>query len=422
MKIRYLFISALCFIIFSNVAIAQSATAKCDSAFAHQIILPYISTNDSTCHLGDYFEDTNTVACGNTAYLSGEERLYAFTALTSGNVQINVNTATQYVGIFVYIGCPTNGSCAATETGISGQENLTFYAIAGITYCVLIDTWNPPSCIPSYFIYIGSPTPHNVQDCSGAIPITTCHYIQDSLYTGTGNITNEIDTANCCLKVGEENDVWYTFTIYQSGDLNFTLTPFGFYNDYNWAVFNLTGKSCDSIFSDSSMLVSCNMAGHPGPTGANGLGTTNSEGLYGSQYNAVIPVLAGETYAIIVNYFPNLNVTQTGYILDFCSSTAILYDTIPPLFSSVNTNINCISDTIRVNFNEKINCGSIQLSDFELTGSEGAYTLLSMSSACDNSAIGDSTFLLTVSPQINHYGVYHLYINGHILDLRSEEH
>jgi type IX secretion system substrate protein/SprB-like repeat protein len=421
MKIRYFYVCVLCFIIFSNNSKAQNAQAKCDSAFAHQIVLPYFSSNDSTCHLGDDFEDTNTVACGNTTYLSGEDRLYAFTALTSGNIQINVNTTTTYVGIFAFVGCPTSGTCAGTQTGITGQENLTFYAIAGITYYIIIDTWDPPSCIPSYNIYIGPATGPTVQDCAGAIPITTCHYVQDSVYTGTGNVLNEIDTANCCLKAGEENDVWYTFTVYQSGDLNFTLTPFDFYNDYNWAVFNLTNKSCDSIFSDSSMLVSCNMAGHPNSTGANGMGTTNSEGLLGSQYNAVIPVLAGETYAIIVNYFPNLNVTQTGYTLDFCSSTAILFDSIPPQFSSVNTNINCISDTIRINFDKKIKCNSIQLSDFALTGPAGTYTLLSMSSTCDNNAIGDSSFLLTVSPPVNRNGIYNLYINGNIFDLSNYE-
>src|ERR1035438_8181488 len=112
MKIYYLFLSAFCFIVNSNIAVAQNAIAKCDSAFAHQITLPYSSGNDSTCHLGDDFEDTNTVACGNTSYLSGEDRLYAFTALTSGNVQINVNTTTTFVGIFAYVGCPTSGTCA----------------------------------------------------------------------------------------------------------------------------------------------------------------------------------------------------------------------------------------------------------------------------------------------------------------------
>jgi hypothetical protein len=411
MKVPYFFISALCCILFSNIAVAQNAASKCDSAYAHQLTLPYYSPNDSTKGLGDDFEDTNTVACGNTSYLTGEDRLYAFTALTSQNIQINVNTTTQYVGIFVYAGCPTSGSCVTAQSGQSGMESITFYAIAGITYYVIIDSWNPPSYIQSYSIYIGPPAPFNVQDCIGAIPITHCHYIQDSAYTGTGYVQNEIDTAICCLKAGEENDVWYTFTVQQSGNLNFTISPFDFPDDYNWAVYNLTGKSCDSIYYDSSMLVSCNGPGFPGPTGANG--------LIGPEYNPVIPVLAGETYAIIVNYHPNLNVTQTGYIIDFCSSTAVLFDTIPPQFSSINNNINCLSDTIRINFSEKIKCGSIQLSYFALTGPDGAYTLLSMSSACDNNAAGDSTFLLTVSPPINHYGIYHLYINGPISDLSN---
>ena len=82
----------------------QNPAAKCADALTHQINIPYSSSNDSTCHLGNDFLDTNTVPCGNTSYLGGEDRLYAFTANTSGNIQIRINTSTQWVGIFVYVG------------------------------------------------------------------------------------------------------------------------------------------------------------------------------------------------------------------------------------------------------------------------------------------------------------------------------
>src|SRR5580704_17056865 len=109
------FVSLSLLILISAISNAQNPAAKCAAALANPISIPYYSPNDSTCGLGNDFLDSNTVACGNTAYLGGEDRLYVFTADSSGNVQVRINTVTNWVGIFVYIGCPTNGICVGTQ-------------------------------------------------------------------------------------------------------------------------------------------------------------------------------------------------------------------------------------------------------------------------------------------------------------------
>ena len=115
-RLSFFFCLTLIFL-FTSIVHAQNPAVKCAAALANPISIPYYSPNDFTCGLGNDFLDSNTVACGNTAYLGGEDRLYVFTADSSGNLQVRINTITSWVGIFVYIGCPTNGICVATQGG-----------------------------------------------------------------------------------------------------------------------------------------------------------------------------------------------------------------------------------------------------------------------------------------------------------------
>jgi len=73
------------------------------------------------------------------------------------------------------------------------------------------------------------------QDCLGAIAICQNTFTESNAYSGTGNYLNEIDTVSSCLKSGEKNDVWYTFTVQTSGSLCFTITPNLPSDDYDWA-------------------------------------------------------------------------------------------------------------------------------------------------------------------------------------------
>ena len=71
--------------------------------------------------------------------------------------------------------------------------------------------------------------------------------------------------------------MWYAFTVKSSGNLCFTINPTNPSADYDWALYNLTNATCEDIFTDPSLEVSCNYQGTPGLTGANGLpGVTNN--------------------------------------------------------------------------------------------------------------------------------------------------
>lgn len=261
------------------------------------------------------------------------------------------------------------------------------------------------------FLFGQSPTN---QDCLNAIPICQNVYSTNISYSGEGNYLNEINSGSSCLGSGELNDVWYTFTVQQSGNLNFTITPNNSADDYDWAVYNLTNNNCSDIFTTPGLEVSCNFSATPGTTGPNGGSSQTSQNALGTPYNAVVPVLIGQTYVVNVSNFSS---TQNGYTIDFSASTAVIFDQIPPQILTVS-NPGCGGNTITVTFSENILCNTVQASDFSFTGPGGPYTVTSVNSvACAQGAQYDNTFTLTVSPNITSAGTYIAHLVGPVTDL-----
>lgn len=195
------------------------------------------------------------------------------------------------------------------------------------------------------------------QDCFGAIPICYTIYNTTASYSGSGNISNEINPNFSCLSSGEKNDVWYMFRTHSAGYISFTITPVNPHDDYDWAVFNITLSSCANIFSDPTMEVSCNYdanIGCNGVTGANGM-----QGPCG-QTEPVIYVQAGEIYLINIS---NYSSSQSGYTIDFSESTATIFDNTPP--RALDDTLFCTQNSFNVVFNEPIACSSLSFSGSE---------------------------------------------------------
>ncbi|MBI3511018.1 MAG: gliding motility-associated C-terminal domain-containing protein [Bacteroidetes bacterium] len=252
------------------------------------------------------------------------------------------------------------------------------------------------------------------QDCLDAIPICQNVYSTSVSYSGEGTYPNEINNNSSCLNSGELNDVWYTFTVQTTGNLNFTITPNNSADDYDWAVYNLTNNSCSDIFTNPAIETSCNYSATPGTTGPNGGSTLNSQNASGTPYNQVVPVLAGQTYVVNVS---NYSSTQYGYTINFSASTATIFDIIPPQILSV-TNPGCGGNTLTVTFSENILCNTVQASDFSFSGPNGNYTVTTVNSAaCNAGAQYDNTFTFTISPAITSAGTYTANLVGPVTDL-----
>ncbi|MBK7570585.1 MAG: PKD domain-containing protein [Bacteroidetes bacterium] len=249
---------------------------------------------------------------------------------------------------------------------------------------------------------INTPLPPTNQDCPNAIPICQNVYNTAVSYSGEGNILDEIDPLNSCLGAGELNDVWYTFTVQTSGNLDFTITPNTISEDYDWAVYNLTNASCADIATDPSLSVSCNFSADPGATGPTGGSAQTSQDAFGTPFNAVIPVTAGETYVVNVS---NFSTTQNGYQIDFGASTANIFDNIPPQLTSLTNTVQCGTSQLSFDFSENILCSTIQNGDFTVTGPGGPYTLSNWTSVgCSGGGVYGQLVTVNVNPPITASG------------------
>ncbi|MGB0930798.1 MAG: gliding motility-associated C-terminal domain-containing protein, partial [Chitinophagales bacterium] len=251
----------------------------------------------------------------------------------------------------------------------------------------------------------------NEQDCLGAIPLCLGEYSETNAFVGEGNVLDEINPAINCLQ-DERNSVWYTFTVLSSGDLGFTITPNNLNDDYDWAVFNISDANCEDIFSDISLLKSCNFSSDNGVTGATGATSQTTASGADPNQNALIPVEANETYVINISQF---SVSPNGYTLNFDLSTAVVFDDEAP---SLEAAILCGASNIRLKLPENVFCSTVEVSDFMLMGPNGTHTITDITSqACIDGAEYDRFFNIFFDPPIEVEGQYILSLPGMIEDL-----
>jgi len=282
-------------------------------------------------------------------------------------------------------------------------------------------------------VFAQTPT---VQDCLGAIPICAQIYTETTSPSGSGNYPNEVNGTSqggiCCMD-NELNSIWYTFTVNQSGDFGFTLTPNNSADDYDWAMFNITNGTCADIFNNITMQVSCNAAGGGtcnGDTGANGGTTFANQGAGcgnnppsqfagNSANNALVPVAQGNTYVLVIS---NWSGSTNGYSIDFGVSGNIgIIDMIDPEISDITLPGDCGGDEMEVTFSEYIQCNTINGSNFQITGPGGPYAATVTANSCSQGGAYDNFFTVNLNPPITEIGNYTvaLVTNGttEVLDL-----
>lgn len=212
------------------------------------------------------------------------------------------------------------------------------------------------------------------QDCPNAIPVCQNIYNQPNSYTGYGS-QQEVPTSSC-LGVRERNSVWYILTIQTSGNLAFNITPVNMSEDYDFALYNMTGKNCSDIVTGAAPEVRCNFSADPGVTGLSSAGTNPSEPASGPRFSTILPVTAGQTYVLVID---NYSQSQNGYTLDFSPSTAVIFDNVPPM--PVSTVTPCGVGTLTLQMSEAVLCSTIASngSDFLISGPGGPFTVTSAS-------------------------------------------
>ena len=259
---------------------------------------------------------------------------------------------------------------------------------------------HPPS-YPSSRMPMGAPE----QDCNSAIPVCQYTYTQNVSYSGYGNV-QEIPN-NTCLGSNELNSVWYVFTVQAGGAENFQITPNNANDDYDFALYDITGANCSGIASGAITPVRCNYSANPGNTGLSASGTNASEPASGSNQSTTLNVTTGQTYVLIVS---NYSSTQNGYTLNFQqgAGSANIFGNVAPTPASVYAP--CGGSSITLTTSEPVLCSSISPngSEYTITGTGGPYTVSASAGVnCGSSTLQDN---ISITPALSGAGPWTLNI------------
>ncbi len=277
------------------------------------------------------------------------------------------------------------------------------------------------------------PTPTE-QDCLGARPLCSSLSNHPQSYVGSGHYYDifnfnaqqgmAVSTNNCpnCLVTGERNNVWYTFTSQNNGNLAFTIDPVDNSDDYDWALYSLNGgvECLDLIDWSAHPPVSCNYAYIDSGNGNTGIGSGSSScvgPVADVGFNSTFAVTTGQTYVLTVSNFSS---SQNGYSINFGASTASIVDNSAPVLEDLVYQPYCGSSSITVQFSESVWCSSVQPSDFVLTGPNGTYSVddtysIVCMSASSNTYSGtwyDDVWTLTLGDVLSQTGDYTLTLNA----------
>lgn len=127
-------------------------------------------------------------------------------------------------------------------------------------------------------------------------------------FTAATDVIDELNSSNNgCLAVNEgTTSYWYQICTSTAGTIQFTISPSGANNDYDWAVWN--GSNCPPTTMPIRCSFAISMAGAGGDnTGVNSANnapqTDNSEGAGGNQWTQDIVATAGQCYTICINNY-----------------------------------------------------------------------------------------------------------------------
>jgi gliding motility-associated-like protein len=189
--------------------------------------------------------------------------------------------------------------------------------------------------------------------------------------------TNNLFVPGCSGAGGADyenkNPFFYKFTCYTAGSLGFLITPIAANEDYDWQLYDITGRNPNDIFTVNSLVVAGNWAGTYGPTGASATGVTGIQCASSPPDNAptfaAMPnLVAGRQYLLMISHYTD---GQSGYDLSFGGGSADITDPLKPHMVKVVPD--CDGKKITLTLNKKIVCTSI-------TGSGSEFSVDAMSS------------------------------------------
>ncbi|MFZ1306658.1 MAG: PKD domain-containing protein, partial [Ferruginibacter sp.] len=205
-----------------------------------------------------------------------------------------------------------------------------------------------------------------------ALPVCgTSVFHQDVVINCSGP---EVAQVGCAVGASSESSFWYKFTCFQSGTLGFLISGISSTDDYDWVLFDITGRNPNEVFSNPSLAISINLYGAgsgpapfpESPTGCRpgAIGNVHCEGSANGNtpFNAMPTITVGRNYLLMVT---NWTRSTAGYDLSFAGGTASITDPKEPHMESSRAACDGTQATIKLN--KKMKCNSLTSSGSEFT-------------------------------------------------------
>jgi len=248
------------------------------------------------------------------------------------------------------------------------------------------------------------------QTPSSSFPVCGSTIFQQSIVPLCINNSN-LFVPGCTPGYPDRNPFYYKFTCYASGTLGFIITPNAANEDYDWQLFDITGRNPNDIFINNNLVVSGNWSGTYGPTGASASGkpppiNCASNPADNEPTFAQMPsLIVGHEYLLMISHYTD---TQSGYALAFGGGTAVI--TNPSLPHLASAKPDCSGQSITLKLNKKVRCTSFTASGSEFSIAPAVTTIISATT--DSCAFGfdfDEVTFTLASALTN--GNYQLVIN-----------
>lgn len=249
-------------------------------------------------------------------------------------------------------------------------------AMAQSTPCTTLGQ-NPSTAFP----VCGTTTFHQ-----NNVPICSSNDLYVPGCSGSGNADYE-----------NKNPFWYKFTCYQSGTLNFIISPANPNDDYDWQLYDITGLPPDAVYTNRNIIVAGNWSATPGntgasPTGFNGIQCASDPSENKPNFSRSPNLIAGHEYILLVSHYTN---SQSGYDLSFNGGSAVITDPKEPHLDAVSTS--CDGTAITLKLNKKMKCSSLTGSGSEFSLQPANATVVSATTRTCASGFDMDEIVLTLS-------------------------
>lgn len=233
-----------------------------------------------------------------------------------------------------------------------------------------------------------------------AFPVCGSKVFTQTSVPACGGRTLPTPCGNDGAAYGDLNPFWYKFTCYASGTLGFVITPNNLGDDYDWQLFDVTGRNASDVYTDKSLIVSANWSGSYGVTGASPSGqhayecaSLPTQGV--PTFSTMPTIIAGHDYLLLVSHFTSTN--QSGYTLSFPTgaqggTASIVNPVVPEVTNAYGT---CDGTAIVLKLNKTVNCNSIAAdgSDFTINGPVPISIASVTGNGCSNGFDSDSILI-----------------------------